>query len=180
MPRRKPTTEETDTATSPESTEMPTAEATLEMEATTETAKPKIIKGERLVGQALLDYVLANRSLPSNEVVFGAGYYSKRIDPETGEEKITYQKQTFHEAINAANGIELAPATRAYAPRKNRSPVIKLGKQGSIVVGGRHSEVAGFAPETKVEVKAEPGRITIIAFADGDTEAADTSAELEL
>jgi hypothetical protein len=181
MPRRKPTQEETDQALSA-NTEMPTAEieAPETSEVTEAAPKATVIKGERLTGQALLDFVLANRERPVNELAFEAGYYTKKIDPETGEEKITYQKPAFHEAINRANGIDLAPATRTYAPRKNRAPVVKLGKNGNIVVGGRHSGVAGFEPGSKVKVESEPGRITIVAWADEDDDASDTDDQMDL
>jgi hypothetical protein len=180
MPRRKSTTEELDTPTSIE-TDMPTAEAIApEMEAAEESVKPKAIKGDRMIGQALLDFVVANRNRPINEVVFEAGYYTKKIDPETGEEKISYHKPAFHEAINRANGIELAPAPRAYSPRKNRAPVVTLGKNGNIVVGGRHSLVAGFEAGSKVKVESEPGRITLVAWADDDTDSTDTDEALDL
>ena len=178
MPRRKPTQEETDQAPFA-NTEMPTAE--IEAPEATETApKATVVKGERMTGQALLDFVLANRERPVNELAFEAGYYTKKIDPETGEEKITYQKPAFHEAINRANGIELAPATRTYAPRKNRAPVVKLGKNGNIVVGGRHSAVAGFEPGSKVKVESEPGRIIIVALADEDSDVDDTDDSVDL
>jgi hypothetical protein len=177
MPRRKSTSEETDTP-STESTEMPTAEIEAPETQATETAT--VVKGERMTGQALLDFVVANRERPVNELVYEAGYYTKRIDAETGEEKISYHKPAFHEAINRANGIELAPATRTYAPRKNRAPVVKLGKNGNIVVGGRHSTVAGFEPGSKVKVESEPGRITIVMWADEDDDASDTDESLDL
>ena len=81
---------------------------------------------------------------------------------------------------NRANGIELAPATRTYAPRKNRAPVVKLGKNGNIVVGGRHSAVAGFEPGSKVKVESEPGRIIIVALADEDSDVDDTDDSMDL
>lgn len=173
MPSRKSGVAEPDTSTLTEETKM-LAEATpVEMEEAADqktSKKTSVIKGERLVGQALLDFVVENRHRPTTELVFEAGYYTKRVDAETGEEKISYQKAAFHEAINAANGIELAPAPRAYAPRKNRAPVVKLGTKGSIVVGSRHSSAAGFEPGSRVKVEAEPGRITLTAWEDDSTE----------
>lgn len=181
MPRRKPTTEETDLDPTTDSAEMSTevleAPETLETEA---AAKPIKEKGERLSGDELLAYVRENKGNPIDEVIFGAGFYTKTTDPETGESKTTLHKPQFYEAIAVANGFELAPAKRAFTARKGRKPIVTVVKNGNIVVGGRHGSVAGFAPGSKVKVEAEFGRIVLTPMADDEAGEAEGDDDLDL
>lgn len=182
MPRRKPTTEDTDLNPTPaDSAEMSTE--VLETQETVETeaaAKPMKEKGERLSGEELLAFVKQNKEIPADELIFGAGFYTKTTDPETGETKTTLHKPQFYEAIAAANGIQLAPAKRAFTARKGRKPVVTVVKNGNIVVGGRHGSVAGFAPGSKVKVEAEFGRIVLTAMADDEAGEAEGDDDLDL
>lgn len=183
MPRRK-ATEETDLDQTADSAQMSTevleAPEALETAETDGAAKPIKEKGIRLSGDELLLFVKENKESPVDEVIFQAGFYTKTTDPETGETKTTLHKPQFYEAIAVANGYQLAPAKRAFAARKARKPVVTVAKNGNIVVGGRHSAVAGFAPVSKVKVEAEFGRIVLTPMADDSAAAEEDGDDLDL
>lgn len=191
MPRRKTATEQANPETNPiiDSAEMSTE--ILEANATEEST-PKLLKekGVRLEGQELLALIKENKDEPVDDVIYKAGYFTRTINTETGESKITIHKNPFFEAMSMASNpdLKLAPAKRAYAPRQGRKPVVTVVRNGNIVVGGRHSMVAGFAPGSKVKVEAEAGRIVLTAYlseegpeevdSDVETEGDDTDLDL--
>ena len=146
-----------------------------------ETGKTKV-KGDRLTGQALLDYVNAHKDDQIEEVLFATGYYTIITDDETGESVTRYHKQPFFTAMTeASTGISFAPVRRAYTSRKGRQPVVKLGKIGNCVVGSRYTGIAGFAPESRVLVTAEEGKITLTAYTEeGGADAQDDQDDLDL
>lgn len=181
MPRRKTATEASDcenqTVPSEMSTELleaPTAEMVAEE---TVASKPIKTKGERMVGDELLAYVRENKA-PADDVIYGAGYFTKTVDPSTGESKTTLHKPQFYEAIAAANGVSLAPPKRAFTDRKGRKPIVTVVKNGNIVVGARHGAIAGFEPQSKVRIKAEHGKIVLTAWQDEDGVADDDDLDL--
>jgi hypothetical protein len=179
MPRRKSTPEEADTIQTADSAEMSTEvlEAPIETEA---AAKPVKVKGERLSGDELLAFVKENKDNPLDEVIYSAGFYTKTTNAETGETKTTLHKPQFFEAIAAANGIELAPAKRAFTARKGRKPVVTVVKNGNIVVGSRHGSVAGFEPGSKVKIEAEHGRIVLTPMIDEELDGTAEDEEMDL
>ena len=137
------------------------------------------VTGERKVGQELLDFVQANQSLPPEELAFGAGYYTKETDSETGETSTRLHKNEFFKAVTeASTGIAFVPTKRAFTARRGRAPVITVGKTGNCVVGARHANIAGFAPGSKVTVSAEAGKIVLTPC--GDAEPAGEAAEEDL
>lgn len=153
---------------SPETDQMST-EATIEATETTETAKTVKVRGEKKVGQELLDFVKANEGMPVEDLAFNAGYYTKTTNVETGETNTTPHKQEFFKAVTeASTGIAFTPAKRAYSSRKGRAPVITVGKLGNCVVGMRHSSIAGFEPGSKVQVTSEAGRIILTPYEGSD------------
>lgn len=175
MPRRKPT----------EATAVLDSETTTEMSTEApEATDPKLIveKGEKLTGQALLDYAKENKGGHIDDVIFGAGYFTKKTDPETEETKVTLHKPQFWAAISAASNpdLEFAPAKRAYSARAGRKPVVTVVKNGNIVVGSRHSTVAGFEPGSQVHVQSEAGRIILTPYSgdEGGVEAGDDDLDL--
>ncbi len=182
MPRRKSATEASDCETQTVQSEMSAEllEAPAEMVAEeTVAAKPVKTKGERMTGDDLLVYVRENKDAPADDVIYGAGYFTKTVDPSTGESKTTLHKPQFYEAIAAANGVSLAPPKRAFAARKGRKPIVTVVKNGNIVVGARHGAIAGFEPQSKVKIEAEHGRIVLTAWQDEDG-AADDDDDLDL
>jgi hypothetical protein len=164
----------------PVDSEMTPATLAPELE-TTETAASKV-KGDRMTGQALLDYVSAHKEDAIEEVLFATGYYTLVTDPETGEAQTRYHKPAFFVAMTeASTGFAPPSSRRSYTSRRGRQPVITVGKSGNCVVGGRHSTIAGFAPGSKVQVEAEAGKIVLTAFAgDADSGAADADDDLDL
>ena len=147
----------------------------------TETKSAKVrVSGERMTGQALLDYAQSNQGQTAEELAFGAGYYTKETDTETGETKTRlHQKEFFRALTEASTGLTLPTAKRAYTGRRSRAPIITVGKTGNCVVGSRHSSVAGFAPETKVLVTAEEGRIVLTPY-EGEEEVAEQNSDDDL
>lgn len=97
------------------------------------------------------------------------GYYTEITNNATGETEVRVTANdvsTFLATLLAAKGVNLAPPARAVR-RTNRSPIVKIGKTGTIVVGGRHTTIAGFpfgeGVDSRVRIEAEQGRITIFA-----------------
>lgn len=161
-------------------TEMSPETITAEIEAPEATKTNKVkVSGERKAGQELLDFVQANQSLPPEDLAFGAGYYTKETDPETGETSTRLHKNEFFKAVTeASTGIAFVPAKRAYSARRGRAPIITVGKTGNCVVGARHATIAGFAAGSKVTVTAEEGKIVLTPC--GDSDAADNSSDDDL
>lgn len=150
---------------------------------TAEASKSSKVKvgGERKVGQELLDYVQANQGVAGDELAFGAGYYTKITDAETGETQTRIHKNEFFKAVTeASTGIVIPSARRAYSSRKGRAPIVTVGKTGNCVVGARHSAIAGFAPGSKVQVTAEEGKIVLTSLSDTEAAGADGDDDLDL
>lgn len=146
----------------------------------TKSTKVKV-GGERKVGQELLDYVQANQGVAGDELAFGAGYYTKITDAETGETQTRIHKNEFFKAITeASTGIVIPSARRAYSSRKGRAPIVTVGKTGNCVVGARHSAIAGFAPGSKVQVSAEEGKIILTPCTDAEAVAETEEDDLDL
>lgn len=167
-------------------TNMPTE--TLEAVSAPETAeatesKKVKVSGERKTGQELLDFVRENQELPGSELAFGAGYYTKTTDVETGETSTRIHTNEFFKAVTeASTGIVIPTVKRAYSSRRGRAPIVTVGKMGNCVVGARHTAIAGFAAGSKVRVTAEEGRIVLELDPDAATgaTAADESDELDI
>lgn len=150
----------------PTDSEMSPATLSPEVEETEapEAGKTKV-KGDRLKGQALLDYVSAHKDDPIEELLFATGYYTLVTDNETGETQTRYHKPAFFVSMTEASTGFAPPSTRRpYTSRRGRQPVITVGKNGNCVVGGRHSSIAGFDPGSKVQVEAEAGKIILTPF----------------
>lgn len=180
MPRRKSTVLQADDVItlgqSPVNDQIETNEMSTELlEA---PVKPVKVKGERLAGEELMQFVQENKDQPIDDVVYNAGFYTKTTDPETGETKTTLHKPQFFQALSVAStGVEFAPPKRAYTARKGRSPVVTVGKTGNVVVGGRHSVVAGFEPGSKVHVASEAGRIILTPYEGAEDEAGEDEGD---
>lgn len=145
-----------------DNTEMPTETVTAPE---VDSAKVVRIRGEKKVGQELLDFVKANEGMPVEDLAFNAGYYTKTTNVETGETNTTPHKTEFFKAVTeASTGIGFTSTKRTYSTRKGRAPIITVGKLGNCVVGARHSAVAGFEAGSKVLVTSEAGKITLTAY----------------
>jgi len=177
MARKKQAAETADQSPELETPDMSETIETPEVE-TAEPSKPEKIKGERKTGQELLDFVQPNQSLPPEELAVGAGYFTKEVDPETGEAKTRSHTQEFFKAMTeASTGITFAPAKRAFTSRRGRAPIATIGKTGNCVIGARHTTVAGFEPKTQVKVTAEEGKITLTPYAENDEAAEESSGD---
>lgn len=163
----------------PETDSMPT-ETAIQTE-TNEGAKIVRVRGEKKVGQELLDFVKANEGMPVEDLAFNAGYYTKTTNVETGETNTTPHKTEFFKAVTeASTGIPFTSVKRAYSSRKGRAPVITVGKLGNCVVGARHSSVAGFEPGSKVFVTSEAGKIVLTPYEGGAGDEVDAEGEDDL
>ncbi|MGA1024628.1 MAG: hypothetical protein ACO3S8_08105, partial [Aquiluna sp.] len=84
---------------------------------------------------------------PSDTVAQACGYFTEITTVATGEVQIRVSAQdesAFWQALIAAQGgIKLAPPVRTVR-RSGRASIIKIGKTGNIVVGGRYTSIAGF------------------------------------
>lgn len=111
---------------------------------------------------------------PTDQIARACGYYTEFTTVLTGEVDVRVTRDDtfgYMQALLASHGTNLAPPTRS-TRRSNRQPIIKIGKTGNIVVGGRYTNVAGFPfgeeVDSRVRVEAEPGKITIFAAAPGE------------
>jgi len=148
-----------------------------------EAAKSSKVKvgGERKAGQELLDYVQANQGVAGDELAFGAGYYTKITDAETGETQTRIHKNEHFKAVTeASTGIVIPSARRAYSSRKGRAPIVTVGKTGNCVVGARHSAIAGFEAGSKVQVTAEAGKIILTPLDSAEAAEVEGDDDLDL
>lgn len=169
MPRKKgaSATVEPETIETPEMTEAVETAAAAE-------AKTSRQKGTPLQGEEFKQYLANNKGKPVDEVAYNAGFYTIVTDLETGETKTTIHKNEFYSAMIAAlTGIAFEAPKRAYTARKNRAPVISVTTIGNIVVGSRHSDVAGFASGDKILVTASEGQIVLTLHAKAEPKAAE-------
>lgn len=126
-------------------------------------------KGTPVSAAELLQIVSKMEGRPYDQVAYECGYYTQTTVTATGEVEVrvtTGDMFAFSQALLAAQGTNLATPARS-SRHTNRAPVIKIGKTGNIVVGGRHTSIAGFpfgeGVVSKVRVEAEKGKITIFA-----------------
>jgi hypothetical protein len=141
-------------------------------------------KGTPVSPQKLLEITSRMEGQPSDKIAFECGYYTEVTTTATGEVEVRVTVDdnfAFTRALLAAQGINLAPPVRSNR-RTNRRPIIKIGKTGNIVVGGRYTTIAGFGfgedIDSRVRVEAEKGKITIFA-ASPDDYASDQSDDAE-
>ena len=157
----------------PETTEALEMTEAVKTAASTES-KTSRLKGSPLQGEEFKQYLADNKGKPVDEVAYGAGFYTVVADLETGETKTTIHKNEFYSAMTAAlTGIAFEAPKRAYTTRKNRAPIISVTTVGNIVVGSRHSDVAGFASGDKILVTATEGQIVLTLHAKAEPDAAE-------
>lgn len=180
MPRRKNTAAEAETI---DTTEM--TEATIEKKAPVKTLK----KGTPVGPEKLMQITSEMEGNPSDVIAQACGYYTEITTTATGDVDIRVTVEdnfAFMQALLAAQGTKLAPPARP-SRRTSRQPIIKIGKTGNIVVGGRYTTIAGFpfgeGVESKVRVEAVQGKITILAAPAEDyssVEADEDESDLDL
>lgn len=131
-------------------------------------------KGTPVAPSELLDIASRMDGEPSDKVAHACGYFTEVTTTATGEVDVRVTKEdefAFMRALMAAQGTNLAPPVRSNR-RSNRNPIIKIGKNGNIVVGGRYTTIAGFPfgeeLDSRVRVEAEKGKITIFAAGPGE------------
>lgn len=127
-------------------------------------------KGVPVSAAELLKITSQLEGSPSDKIAHAAGYYTEITTTATGEVEVRVTAEdnfNFVRALLAAQGGPvLTPPSRS-SRSNNRKPIIKIGKTGNIVVGGRYTTIAGFSfgedVVSKVLVQAEEGKITIVA-----------------
>jgi hypothetical protein len=159
-------------------------EATVEKKVSATTSK----KGTPVEPAEVLRIASEMEGQPADVVAKECGYFTETTNNATGEVEVRVtaaDTSAFLAALLSAKGVNLAPPVRA-ARRSNRSPIVKVGKTGTIVVGGRHATVAGFAfgegVDSRVRIESEKGKITIFAatpdeYAADDAEPAATEED---
>jgi hypothetical protein len=179
LPRRKDAVVETveTTITDTPSTEQMSEAPAEKTAATTRT------KGTPLPLDQIKATMAEMEGSPIDAVAKACGFYTEITDNATGAVEIrvtqTDQLEFLKASLEAQAGVKLAAPARPYR-RTNRSPVVKIGKTGNIVVGGRHTSIAGFPfgedVDSYVKIEATAGQIIITA---GVKEVAE-QAEVEL
>ena len=143
-------------------------------------------KGSPVSAAEMLEIVASMDGSPADKLAQACGYYTEVTTTATGETEIRVtlpDQQAFMIALLAAQGTSIAPPARS-GRRSARQPIIKIGKQGNIVVGGRYSTIAGFEfgenVDSRVRINAEKGRIVITAASPEEYASADLDeAELD-
>lgn len=169
-----------------ETAEIPETESTEQMtEALAEKAAPATTrtKGTPLSLAEIKQTMADMEGQALDAVAKACGFYTEITDNATGAVEIRVtnadQLEFLKASLEAQAGVKLASPSRPYR-RTNRSPVVKIGKTGNIVVGGRHTAIAGFPfgedVDSYVKIEAAPGQIIITA---GVKEAVE-QAEVEL
>jgi hypothetical protein len=172
LPRQKKAATEAAETQAPETTDNSDqmTEAATEKKASATTSK----KGTPVSPADVLRIASDMEGQPADVVAKECGYYTETTNNATGEVEVRVtasDTSAFLAALLAAKGVNLAPPVRA-ARRSNRSPIVKIGKNGNIVVGGRHTTIAGFpfgeGVDSRVRIEAEKGKITIFAASPDD------------
>lgn len=166
MPRRKAATEEVVETPVPDTS---TTEQMSEAPAAAEKATTRV-KGTPLPLDQIKATMTEMEGQPIDAVAKACGFYTEITDNATGAVDIrvtqTDQLEFLKASLEAQAGVKLAAPARPYR-RTNRSPVVKIGKTGNIVVGGRHTSIAGFPfgedVDSYVKIEATPGQIVITA-----------------
>ena len=166
MPRRKAATEEVVETPVPDTS---TTEQMSEAPAAAEKATTRV-KGTPLPPDQIREKMTEMEGQPLDLVAKECGFYTQITDNATGSVEIRVtsadQLEFLKASFEAKNGVKFAAPARPYR-RTNRSPVVKIGKTGNIVVGGRHTSIAGFPfgedVDSYVRIEATPGQITITA-----------------
>ena len=192
MPRRKAAAEElaeapiSDTSTTEQMSEAPAA---------IEKAVTRV-KGTPLPPEQIREKMTEMEGQPLDLVAKECGFYTEITDNATGSVEIRVtsadQLEFLKASFEAKNGVKFAAPARPYR-RTNRSPVVKIGKTGNIVVGGRHTSIAGFPfgedVDSYVKIEASAGQIVITAGVkevaeqaevDLDVDGDDDEADLDL
>lgn len=158
MPRRKNAAE----AVEPAATQNQMTETT-EKKLPATTSK----KGNPVSPDLLLRTASEMEGAPADKIALACGYYTEITTTATGETEVRVTAADIFaciQALLAAQGTKLAPPERT-SRRNNRSPIVKIGKTGTIVVGGRYTSVAGFpfgeGVDSRVRIQTEQGKITI-------------------
>jgi hypothetical protein len=179
LPRQKKAATEAAETQTPIETTAPMTEAATEKKTTSK-------KGTPVEPARVLQIASEMEGQPADVVAKECGYYTEITNNATGETEVRVtaaDTSAFLAALLAAKGVNLAPPARA-ARRSNRSPIVKIGKNGNIVVGGRHTTIAGFPfgeeVDSRVRIEAEKGKITIFAASPDEYASDETEMEPEL
>lgn len=163
LPRPKKAAEAAETTAAPQMTET-------EKRVPATTTK----KGVPVSTEELLRIAAKMEGSPSDQIARACGYYTEVTTTATGDVEVRVTADdnfALMRALLAAQGTNLAPPVRSNR-RSNRRPIIKIGKTGNIVVGGRYTTVAGFLfgedVDSRVRIEAEKGKITIFAASADD------------
>jgi hypothetical protein len=126
-------------------------------------------KGTPVTSSELLKLASQMAGKTWDQVARATGYCTEVTTAATGEVDVRVTRtdeHAFMQALMAAQGVNLAPPVRS-SRYSNRDPIVTIGKNGNIVVGGRYTVIAGFpfgeGVTSKVRVEAEKGKITIFA-----------------
>jgi len=183
LPRRKAATEEVVETPVPDTS---TTEQMSEAPAATEKATTRV-KGTPLPADQIKAKMTEMEGQPLDAVAKACGFYTEITDNATGAAEIrvtqTDQLEFLKVSFEVKNGLKFAPPARPYR-RTNRSPVVKIGKTGNIVVGGRHTSIAGFPfgddVDSYVKIEAAPGQIIITAGVKEVAEQAEVDLDIDV
>jgi len=177
LPRRK---NAADAAEQPSTTDQMT-ESVAEKKVPAKTSK----KGTPVSAAELQATVSRMQGATADKLAQACGYYTETTTTATGEVEVrvtAQDQQNFMIALVASQGLAIAPPARS-SRRTSRQPIIKIGKTGNIVVGGRYTTIAGFEfgedMDSRVRVEAVAGKITITAASPDEYASSEDDSDLD-
>lgn len=179
-----PSTTET-TETTMQETPLPATEAAAEAKAPKRIPAKTTRKGVPVSPQRVLEITREMDGQPSDMIAKAAGYYTEITTTATGKVEVVVRQQdnqAYLCALVAAQGFAIAPPVRA-GRRAGRAPTLKIGANGTIVIGARHTAAAGFPfgenVEARVHVATENGKITVTLVPQEEVEAEEVDLDYD-
>lgn len=116
--------------------------------AKTRAAKTKVKPPEPLTGKALLQKVKELSHLSKRETARECGYYSL-----TKEGQVRVNLGEFYDAVLNAKGIQLEPEKSKNGRGREASYMVKVHKNGQIVIGSAYTQEMGLEPGDEFQLK---------------------------
>lgn len=150
---------------------------------------PKLAKGTRLVGEALLDYVQDenNRGIAESDLIRGAGYWQEQINKKTGEVYVQINSNPFYKALASAKNLVVIPSVKSTgltSGARRRFRVRANPNTGNVTITGSYLAEIGIKPGEylKIETLADAGELVLLKDEDqtGPVKEVPGQAELPL
>jgi AbrB family looped-hinge helix DNA binding protein len=123
----------------------------------------KVKETEALTGKELLQKVKELGHLSKRETARECGYYTV-----TKEGQTRVNLAEFYDALLSAKGIQLEPEKTRDGRGREASYVIKVHKNGQIVIGSAYTEEMGLKPGDEFQIKLGYKHIHLVKTGEED------------